>query len=151
MEPLRPAVFRKGNPIAYTQTQKLDRVQGKAISNQYKVFLEDMHNYLQKFCDSYELWFEIHDNGYLHAHGVIYEVDKVKRYKLMHKIKENIGYSKFKPIEDLCEWRNYCSKDSETMETVLGIKLPVKYMKERPLPSIIKQLEQTGGTKYNNI
>jgi len=120
------------NPYAYTQTLKLSRTHKIPINMQYHDLKIDCHDFLSKFSKCYELYFEQHISGNLHVHGIVWVHDNVKRCKLLKKMTDFIGTVTWKPIHDLQKWREYCVKDKDVMDKVLGIKQPLYWKFKDP-------------------
>lgn len=111
--------------LAYTQTLHPKWTLRRSIGQQYKDICSLMHNYLPKFCNQYELYFELHASGNIHCHGILDIKDNIKRKVVLKSMTETIGNIVYKDITDFMKWHEYCTKDKEDMEKILKCKLPL--------------------------
>jgi len=75
----------------------------------------------------YYLYPELTVNGVIHFHGSVLvktQEDKLRYYKFLRYVRKNIGHIMVKPIDNYHKWFNYCRKDKEMMEKILGDCLP---------------------------
>lgn len=111
--------------MAYTQTLLPKWTHNRSLQQQFLDLKYMIQEYLNKFAARYELWFELHESGNLHCHGIVTIKDNIKRCKLLWQMTQKIGNVKWKEIDDYHKWREYCEKDSRLMAKVLDHKMPL--------------------------
>lgn len=95
------------------------------IKLQLAFMLFNLRKWLKPICSRYELWPEMHQDGNVHIHGILYVKDKIKYYKTLKSHVEKVGFVTFKPVDDYMKWLEYCRKDQKEMLLTFGFPLPI--------------------------
>lgn len=111
---------------AYALTQTLaPKHRHLDIKLQLGYLLYHLRQWLKPICSYYELWPELHQDGNVHIHGILFVKDKIKYYKTLKRHVEKVGFVTLKTIEDYMKWYDYCIKDRVDMCKTFGFALPI--------------------------
>lgn len=101
-----------------------------SAKSQYLQFQESqhiLHKYLRLFSSDYTAFPELTKKGHIHWHVMYDESDKIKRFRSLKKMVDELGFCDFQIPKDLVATIAYCQKDKDTMEQVLQTHLPLTY------------------------
>lgn len=116
----------------------------------HKKYTIDIARELNKFSRHYCLYPEFDDNQRLHYHGIVRVHDKIKMYKIKHKL-DMIGWTKIvKPDDFINKLRYliYCQKQYAEIQEHYP---PIIYMRQRRRLLLCKVTEEACIVKKPNI
>lgn len=126
-----PDEVRKNEPepdygVAFTVTVNRNKfmfLYEKTIKRQYEQVQQYINLYLQPV-GPFECNPELTLNNDIHFHGRICVKNKVAYHKFVGRMKQYVGFSLFKAIDNVKKWEDYIRKDNKTMSQILGVALP---------------------------
>lgn len=99
----------------------------RGTKQQYLESIFILHKYLRQFASDYQAYPELTKRGNIHYHIMYTEKDRIKRYKLLKTMVDQLGDVDFQVPRILINAIEYCQKDRKLMEEVLGVKLPITF------------------------
>lgn len=70
---------------------------------------------------------EFHEDGNLHWHLYLFIEDKIKYYKMIHKLELSVGQCLIKNVFDLADWKKYVTKSSVFVSKIFKSKISFKF------------------------